>query len=323
MPYESRLNPAFAAARQHSQKWPAQFGLIDSGTDEQRIQQGEYALLCSYFYPEASQDDLELATDWATWQFILDDTFNDTYQAARDWRGARSTVSRLTAFMPAGAAQGIPAPASPIERALADLWERTVHRMTPSWRLRFFGSMIKFTECYVWETRNLATQQVPDLIEHIETRRWSSGTLPLLDFLELTMDFELPGLLVQTRPISVMTMAITDAIMNVNDIFSFHKERAHADIHNNVYIFQTLLGCGPASAVEFVNKMATSRICLCERVIADELTPMLDDYHAAQRTRDGMLRWARLITLWLPGNLEWHRASGRYRHAELWRPDAR
>jgi germacradienol/geosmin synthase len=320
LPCAAQLNPAYGTAYQHARDWASRFGLIASEADDRRIDLGEYALLCGYFYPEATQEHLDLVTEWVMWEFALDDTFSDSYQSARDWREVRSAVSRLTAFLSADATQDVPEAISPAESALVNLRERTMFRMTPSWGQRFFNSVRQFAEGYIWEARNLSRRQVPDLTDHILNRRYTGGTPPMLDLIELTMGFEIPRELVKTRAVSVAAMAVVDHMMHVNDVFSFRKERAHDDIHNNVYIFQSLMGCPVDSAVRFVTAMAQSQVSLLQRMIDDEIPMMLDDHDADPQTRDGIARWAEVLMLWLPGNLEWHRASGRYREIELWRP---
>lgn len=120
MPYEAECNPHYEEVRQHSAEWVDKFGLAPSEKDRRRLALGDYALLCAYFLPRASRDQLALASDWITWEFILDDLFSDTFQSGRNLDGARAAVSHFVPLLPVQPPR-IPSPRNPIECGLSQV----------------------------------------------------------------------------------------------------------------------------------------------------------------------------------------------------------
>src|SRR6266566_131456 len=179
MPYPARLNPHLERAREHSRKWAQAMGSFepDRGRriwDESDLEHHDYGLLCAYTHPECDGQELDLITDWYVWVFYFDDHFLELFKRTRDEAGAAEYLEHLRAFMPLDGSP-MPEPTNPVERALADLWARTVPTMSIHWRDRFAESTKNLLEDSLWELANISEGRTANPVENIEMRRKVGG----------------------------------------------------------------------------------------------------------------------------------------------------
>lgn len=318
MPYQASCSRFIDDVRLGSLLQAQQYAIATDEVDVRRLRRADYGLLCSMFFSEAPLEVLALATDWLTWTFVLDDMVSDRHQG--DPSALTEVSGLVTGLTGVIDDTGCARADRPMEQALADLLRRASEGADARWLDRFAGDVRAFVEGYAWEAENLALQRIPDLVDHIQTRRQVSGAVLTLDLVELSLGFSIPDALYAMRPVRVLMESTADQIMHVNDVFSLQKEIAHLDWHNNVHIVTSTLGLGLQDAVDAVSRLAASQIALHEHVKAVELPRALDRFAADARLRQDMARWTLQLERSMAGSLLWHRETHRYHDVDLWRP---
>ncbi|GAA0264044.1 germacradienol/geosmin synthase [Actinomadura nitritigenes] len=320
VPHPARLNPRAGAAREHSRRWAHGTGILGpDGTgpevwDEAEYDAHDYALLTAYTHPDAPGPVLDLVTDWYVWVFYFDDHFLERYKRPRDLAGAREHLARLPAFMPVKAGgPPPPEPANPVERGLADLWERTVPLMSEDWRARFAESTRNLLQESAWELANIDESRVPNPIDYVHMRRKVGGAPWSADLVEVAAGAEVPARVAGTRPLRVLKDAFSDAVHLRNDIFSYQREtESEGEVNNGVLVMERFFETGPQRAAEITNDLLTSRMQQFEHTAATELPVLFEEHGLSPAERRDVLRYARGLQDWQSGGHEWHLRSSRY-----------
>ncbi|MGE6760145.1 family 2 encapsulin nanocompartment cargo protein terpene cyclase [Corallococcus interemptor] len=325
VPWPARLNPNLEAARAHTKAWSYQMGILGpprDGTDrevwsERRFDGMDYALLCAYTHPEAPGPELDLITDWYVWVFYFDDHFLEVFKYSRDVAGGQAYLDRLPLFMPLDMSPP-PEPVNPVERALWDLWQRTVPSMSMDWRRRFFENTKHLLDESMWEIENISEARVSNPIEYIEMRRKVGGAPWSSDLVEHAVAAEIPARVVKSRPMRVFKDTFSDAVHLRNDLFSYERELEEGELSNGVLVVEKFLDCETQRAADLVNDLLTSRLQQFETTFATEL-PWLFAEHALNPVEQAqVLTYLRGLQDWQSGGHEWHMRSNRYmnQHSE-------
>ncbi|MEU6748307.1 hypothetical protein ABZ914_18990 [Spirillospora sp. NPDC046719] len=320
VPHPARLNPRVDAAREHSRRWAYEMGILGPDAtgpevwDEAAYDAHDYALLTAYTHPDAPGPVLDLVNDWYVWVFYFDDHFLERYKRPRDLAGAKEYLARLPAFMPVKAGgPPPPEPANPVERGLADLWERTVPLMSEDWRARFAESTRNLLQESAWELANIDESRVPNPIDYVQMRRKVGGAPWSADLVEVAAAAEVPARVAGTRPLRVLKDAFADAVHLRNDIFSYQREtESEGEVNNGVLVMERFFETGPQRAAEITNDLLTSRMQQFEHTAVTELPVLFEEHGLSPAERRDVLRYARGLQDWQSGGHEWHLRSSRY-----------
>ncbi|MDL4819005.1 terpene synthase family protein [Actinomadura opuntiae] len=320
LPHPARLNPRVEAARARSRRWAHDMGILGPDAtgpevwSEDEYDAHDYALLTAYTHPEAPGSLLDLVTDWYVWVFYFDDHFLERYKRPRDLAGAERHLARLPAFMPVEAGSPPPPePANPVERGLADLWERTVPLMSPQWRARFAESTRNLLQESAWELAGIDEGRVPNPIDYVHMRRKVGGAPWSADLVEVAAGAEVPARVAGTRPLQVLKDAFSDAVHLRNDIFSYQREtEQEGEVNNGVLVLERFLGTEPQRAAEITNDLLTSRMQQFENTAVTELPMLFEEHGLDAGERLAVLRYARGLQDWQSGGHAWHLRSSRY-----------
>ncbi|RUO92820.1 germacradienol/geosmin synthase [Corallococcus sp. AB018] len=326
VPWPARLNPNLEAARAHTKAWSYQMGILGpprDGTDrevwsERRFDGMDYALLCAYTHPEAPSPELDLITDWYVWVFYFDDHFLEVFKYSRDVAGGQAYLDRLPLFMPLDMFPP-PEPVNPVERALWDLWQRTVPSMSMEWRKRFFENTKHLLDESMWEIENISEARISNPIEYIEMRRKVGGAPWSSDLVEHAVAAEIPDRVVKSRPMRVFKDTFSDAVHLRNDLFSYEREiLEEGELSNGVLVVETFLDCDTQRAADLVNDLLTSRLQQFETTFATELPWLFAEYGLNPVEQAQVLTYLRGLQDWQSGGHEWHMRSNRYmnQHSE-------
>ncbi|MGW0802258.1 terpene synthase family protein [Nonomuraea sp. NPDC002799] len=318
MPYPARLNPHLEEARAHSKKWARDLGMLEgSGVwEEDDLDAHDYSLMCAYTHPDCDGAELCLITDWYVWVFFFDDHFLEVYKRTGDLKGSRAYLARLASFMPMGVDLTMPEPTNPVEAGLADLWVRTVPRMSLDWRERFAESTRNLLNESLWELANINRGRVANPVEYIEMRRKVGGAPWSAGLVEHAVGAEVPARLAATRPLRVLKDTFSDAVHLRNDLFSYQREVAdEGELSNGVLVLETFLGCGTQEAADAVNDLLTSRLQQFEHTALTELGPLFVERAIDPLTAAGVLAYVKGLQDWQSGGHEWHMVSSRYMNA--------
>ncbi|WP_237101242.1 germacradienol/geosmin synthase, partial [Nonomuraea sp. MG754425] len=304
MPWEVRVNPHRAVAREASRAWAHEMGIVGAPGGvwpSDRYEAMRFADWCAMACPDATPERLELMALWFTWVLALDDYFIVEYKASRDLPGARLFLGRLPRFMPAPG-EGWPSGGNCVERALADLWERTSPTLRDELREVLRREVLAFAAGNLWEMGNSARQRVPDPIDYIEMSRVAKGIgglgarlVALIQELDISEERLSGGIMRELVDVYADHLDLT------NDIVSYRREiETERHLNNGVLAVRAFLGCDLQEAVDVVNDQLTACVLTFER-LAGEGLPGPD----AAAYVEGLRHW-------MSANLAWHVGNSRY-----------
>ncbi|WP_249345872.1 terpene synthase family protein [Microbispora sp. H11081] len=332
MPFEVRDNPHLDAARAADVEWCAAMGFFDGVPgipatavwNEPQLVGFDLALCASGINPDATAEELILATNWLAWGTYGDDYYPRVYGPARDLVGAKLGNRRLKEFMPLDLVPRL-TPMTGLERGLADLWPRTAGPLPEESRRDFRAAVEDMIDSWVWELDNQARHRVPDPIDYIEMRRATFGSQMTMSLARLAPGRVIPTEIHRTREFLGMTDAAQDYACLLNDLFSYQKEvQFEGELHNAVVVLGTFFDCAPDEAVTAVDALMTSRMRQFEHITTVDLPALLDRMEAREEVRESVDGYVSDLRNWMAAILRWHERSRRYFEEELRRgPTAR
>ncbi|WP_370418426.1 hypothetical protein AB8O64_07020 [Streptomyces sp. QH1-20] len=301
-PIPVRVHPESATAEERLLAWCLEHDLLRSEAAIERFKGCRYGTFVAYTYPDVV--DLDLMCQWNAVNFLLDDLIDET-APADGLDLARGLLAQLTVGVPLPEA---PKPASPLEAAQRDIWERAASRRSLDWQLRVVGHTRDWLASTVLQSTRHGADAIPSTEAFCRSRRLHSGQTMSLDYIEAGLDRELPADLANSDPYREMVAAVNDAIGWHNDAFSVEKELARGDYdllpavlaHNEKMPWpQAIARTGTMSEAatrEFVGA-------------AEDLRAMGPLFASAPGSIEDAITW---YGAWLSGSLHWHRRSGRY-----------
>ncbi|MEE1753192.1 terpene synthase family protein [Streptomyces sp. SP18CS02] len=314
LPFPLSISPHHEDARAKSVAWAGRMGLLDDIWDERMAIGFDLALCSAGLDPDATAEELELSAEWLTWGTYGDDYYPVVFGRPRNLVGAKLCTERLKACMPvddpaAGAALAV----SPMERSLADLWERTAGPMGPSARAALRLSLDKMLDSWLWELHNQAQHRVPDPVDYIEMRRLTFGSDLTMSLARLRHEHELPAEIYRTGTLRSLESSASDYATLLNDLFSYQKEiEVEGEVHNGVLVVQSFFGCDYPTGVAIVDDLMRGRLRQFLHVKENELPLLCEEFGLDARGRAALDAYVRELEDWLAGILNWHRRVRRY-----------
>ncbi|HET9622630.1 MAG TPA: germacradienol/geosmin synthase [Kofleriaceae bacterium] len=325
MPFEARLSPHLAAARRHSKAWARAMGLLDElpGVpggfvwDEHKFDAADVALCGALIHCDATPAQLEISACWLVWGTWADDYYPKQFGRTKDLAGAKACNARLAQFLPLDGVT-MPAPVTPLERSLGDIWARTAAPLSDRQRLEFRTAIVAMIDSWIWELHNQIENRIPDPTDYIEMRRKTFGSDLTASLARLPLGDSVPPAVFQTRALRAIENAAFDYACFTNDLFSYQKEvEFEGELHNIVVVTQSFLGCDKRAARDVVSDLMTARLQQLELVVATELPIVMDDFALDRDGRDKLEQYVTGFQNWLSGILVWHRSVDRYKEHEL------
>ena len=312
VPYPARSSPFTAAAREESNRWAEEFGMLDGSGVWTRadLDAHDYALLCGYTHPDAAPEMLTLVTEWYVWVFFFDDHFLARFKRDGDRASAHAYLSRLCAFM--APEHGLE-PTNPCEAGLADLWARTAPYRGADWIRRFTEATRHLVMASMWELDNIAAKRIANPVEYVEMRRRVGGAPWSACLVEHAIGAEVPDAVSRTRPLRVLGDTFADSIHFRNDIFSYQREvEQEGELDNGVLVMQTFLRCPPQEAADRLNDLLTSRLQQFEHTALVEVPALLLSPGLDPKSCADIAAYVKGLQDWQSGGHEWHMRSSRY-----------
>ncbi|CAM5501545.1 Terpene synthase OS=Streptomyces fumanus OX=67302 GN=cyc2 PE=3 SV=1 [Streptomyces fumanus] len=328
MPFPLELSPALEGSRRHLFDWCARMGMLSEGVwDEDKLASCDLPLCAAGLDPDATQDQLDLASGWLAFGTYGDDYYPLVYGHRRDLVAARLTTARLSACMPL-AGEPVPPPVNAMERSLIDLWARTTADMTPEQRRPLRTAIDKMTEAWLWELFNQIHHRVPDPVDYLEMRRSTFGSDLTLGLCRAGHGPAVPPEVYRSGPVRSLENAAMDWACLLNDIFSYQKEIEYeGEMHNAILVVQNFFGVDYPTALPVVHDLMTQRMRQFEHVVERELPVVYEDFDLSEEARQIMRDYVADLRNWMAGILNWHRSVPRYRaeylarRAHLFLPD--
>ncbi|GAA1115727.1 germacradienol/geosmin synthase [Kribbella jejuensis] len=317
MPFAGKQSPHLSASRSAILEWGERTGITD-GTiwDARMLEAFDLPLCAAGIFPDASPEQLDLASAWLAWGTYADDYYPAVFGQRHDLAGAKLMNQKLSALMSL-AGEG-PTPVGALEVALVDVWWRTAGPMTVEQRRMFKAAVDSMTDSWLWELANLAQHRIPDPVDYVEMRRRTFGSELTMSLCRIGHGERVPPEVYRSRPIQALENAAADYACLLNDLFSYHKEIQYdGDFHNGVLVVQNFLSCGKDRAVAVVNDLMTARMRQFEHVVAVDLPALITDFGLDDSVRRIVYRYAEELQNWMSGILGWHRGCHRYGAADL------
>lgn len=310
LPFAVETNPGLARIRRHGTEWARRMGMLDRTVwDEDYFDAMDIGMFTALTHPAADVAEWELANDYyITWTYF--DDFFLSFKRTRDLVGARACIERLRSLMTEDLA-AMPIPVTTVERAIADLWVRTVPVVSPRLRRDLPRIMIdEFVVNWLWEITNLIQNRVPDPVDYLEMRRKTFGVLVWAGLLRLPSGDALPADIFDTVTMRELTDVFADITALQNDIFSYRKEILdEGELTNGVLSVQRFFGCDLQQAVDVLNDLLTARVRQYEHIVATDLPALCDRFDL---DADALRRYTVALERWMSGHLEWYGRSGRF-----------
>ncbi len=151
----------------------------------------------------------------------------------------------------------------------------------------------------------------PSVAEYLAQRRFN-GAISCLALIDLAGGYELPHDLYERDDVRSLTLAASNLIIHVNDLFSGRKEKtAGAGCYSLPAILSARYGCSADLAIHKtieIHNQDMARYLTLEEAVSEDAPRELLSYLQGLRN-------------WIRGSLEWHAVSGRH-HGGPGRPAA-
>ncbi|MFI9383914.1 germacradienol/geosmin synthase [Kutzneria sp. NPDC052558] len=317
MPFTLTLSPLLDTARRNNAVWSKEIGITSDGvwTDD-KLAGFDFALCAAGIDPDATQEELDLGTNWLSWGTYADDLVPQLFFHSPDPTGVRAFVERTGQFMPLDCVT-MPTPTTPYERGLADLWVRTALPMSDEHRAQFRHAVMVMVESWAWEADCHHHNRIPDPVDYIEMRRASFGaelTMSLARFSHLA----LPAEFFATSQMRGLEDSAADYGCFLNDVFSYQKEiEFEGELLNMVLVVQNFLGCDKDRAVGVVDNLMTDRVEQFIRTRDHEIPALCEEFGFTAAQRKAVDAYVRELEDWMAAVLNWHRETVRYGQDEL------
>ncbi|WP_431678238.1 terpene synthase family protein [Kitasatospora sp. KL5] len=322
MPFPTRLNPHLEAARRGVVDWAHRVQLMDPVPGiwhEEKLADYDFALCAAGIDPDATPEELDLATGWLAWGTYGDDLYPAVHGAARDLTGAKRRNDRLLEFMPLdGPVTAVPLDG--LERGLADLWARTTAPMDDGSRRRFRAAVERMLDAWLWELLNQAQNRIPDPVDYLEMRRLTFGSDLTMSLARLGHGRSVPDEVHRHASVQALENSAADWAMLVNDVFSYQKEVEYeGEVHNLVLVTQNFFDCDYPTALGIVHDLMKSRMSQFQHIAARELPQLYDDFELDAAARAVLDGYTAELRDWMAAVLTWHRQCHRYAEPDLLR----
>ncbi|MFC7591805.1 hypothetical protein ACFQYP_54955 [Nonomuraea antimicrobica] len=330
VPSDVRLSSHLEAARRNVVVWCGEMGILEprSGVagsavwDEAKLVDFDFALCAAGLHPDASPEELDLATLWLTWGTYADDYFPVVFGRSRNLSAAKVAVDRLGACMPLDCSPA-PPPASALERGLADVWARTAGPMPVAERRKLRATVEEMCASWLWELANEIAGHVPDPVDYMEMRRLTFGAQLTMSLSRLRHTKGIPEEFYASGPMVALENAMSDGAILVNDVYSYQKEiEFGGELHNCVLVVQSFFDCDYPAALDIVRDLQVSRVRQFEHIVAHELPIACDDFGLDVEARDDVAAFVAELRDWLASVHNWHRHCSRYDEPSLLRHHA-
>ncbi|MFE3558794.1 germacradienol/geosmin synthase [Streptomyces sp. NPDC059193] len=326
MPHRLSLSPHLAHAREESVAWSRRMGLLDPQAGdpgsaiwiEAKLRGYDFALCSAGIDPDATAEELALNACWLTWGTYGDDYYPVVFAQAKNLPAAKATTARLIAMIPVDRA-GRPEPVTAMERALADLWVRTVAGMSAEQRAEFRATLVDMLESWLWEVDNQIQNRIPDPVDYAEMRRRTFGSRLTMYLCRLGHQGRgIPEEIYASGTIRSLENAVADAACLINDVFSYQKEvEVEGEVHNYILVTRNFFDIGYPEALHICHALMTQRTEEFEHIAANQLPLLYDDWKLGERARAALDAYVGELRDWHAGVLNWHQKVARYRPEDL------
>ncbi|MGW8761577.1 terpene synthase family protein [Streptomyces sp. NPDC055815] len=309
LPFPPRANPNQAFVAPRHRDWLIHHEGLAASTALPSYEKWDVPRLAAFTSPDSAADDLVLAADLLGFYFLFDDGFDS--DLGRAPAQVAEICTRLTALLHGSG----PAPEvrTPVEKAFADLWERSARGMSARWRARSAYNWEWYFACHPAEAAGRLSGRLPDRESYLALRRGTAAMETLFDMVERLNRFELPQEVLHHPTLRRMRQLAADIPSFTNDVHSYAQELARGDVANMVMIVREERGGTPEEAAVQVMREAQAMV---DRFVAlsSEVPDICDLFELKPTAREAARRYVDGLAAWIAGYHRWEIDTGRYDH---------
>lgn len=318
MPFALSLSPHIDASRENLVGWARAVGMLDELVwDERALRVHDLPLCAGGLDPDATPDELDLASAWLAWGTYGDDYYPRVFGPAAEANAAKMCTERLKECMPVDSAPTL-VPVNALERGLLDLWVRTATPMSVPSRIALREAVATMLDSWLWELDNQRLHRIADPVDYVEMRRRTFGSELTMSLSRLSHGQQVPAEVFHTRTIRGLENSAMDYACLLNDLFSYRKEiQYEGELHNSVLVVRNFLNCDTDRALTVVGDLLNARMEQFEHLVQHGLPALFDDHELTEDARNALSRYVAELQDWMAGILNWHRHCRRYREEFL------
>ena len=279
---DSRFGSAALAA--DSAAWIRSYGITDPLHD--------YAGLAFVAFPlTVSRSRMRWLCDYFNWLFPIDDLLDRPALLGADPAAVQRITDGLNGVLDGGSGPW----RSPFVAAFADLWRRIVPELSGTQVTRLAGFCRDYGEGLVFMADQRHRGLVPPLADFLRMRRKESVADVCLMLVEYCLGIDVTA---QLQELAQIHTAFAHYTIVTQDLLSYRKEQAEADLLNCIDSYRLEHGCSPTQARAAVAAM--------ESRLRDEFTAL------AGRPVPQAEHYPHACALFIAGYLAWTFRSSRY-----------
>jgi len=298
------MHPGGGHADAASVGWMRRFALCGNEAERDRLSQTGCGKLVARIVPHASQQTLQILSDFFVWNVAFDDEYCDEGPLSRrpgDLARVLSLIQR-SIEIPELALNTQDRYAA----ALHDIRQRLDAHATAAQMSQWVAAMRGWFLAEVWKAGNVAAQRMPTLDEYVTLRLYSGGGLVFPVLATIAEGYAVPADVLEARRVRALTEMAASLATWAADIASYEKEIAREEGgHNLISVIQHERRCGPAGAGALAASMYRQVMQLFLRS-REALAP--DGSPALRRYLDSLGHYLRAA-------FDWCHASERYPQA--------
>lgn len=290
-------HPDVATADAYAMDWIREWNLVPDPGQLEILTHSHFGRFAAYTFPRST--DLDLMTGWTVWAWLIDDQFDDPKVPGKI-AFARGILSQFDT------PDRVASPSSQLERATSDLWARTASGMSAAWRMR---ARIAVRDYFSATLNSSRVQTISNVSSYTRRRRQYSGVAFFLDLLEPANGYELPTEITGSDLYRAVREHANDAISWANDLHSVRRDAAAGCLENLVSVLACEDGLGWTEAfgraVAMIHSATSETISARAEMSAVREFSSLPEWDTVERSLDD-------VTIWIAGNVRWHRETSRY-----------
>ncbi|WP_437528415.1 terpene synthase [Sorangium sp. So ce726] len=303
-PFGAEISPHAADVDRGSWEWARKFNLIKRSRPSGSARSFEYGLLAARAYPRAERGRLQIAADWVSWLFLMDDECDETGVGA-DPALLMRVHERLLAVL-----RGAPPSTSDhqLVRSLHDLRTRMAECDSSSWLSRFAHAVEEYFTANRWEAENRLRGVIPSVSDYQAMRAHTGAVFACFELTQITDGIRLPAGVRQHMGVQRLALLANCVICWCNDILSVNKESRQGDVHNLVIVLKNEHRLSDEEAVREAVRVHNGTV----RAFVEQATA-LEGFDPDVDAELG--RYVDCLRYWMRANLDWSWTALRYRRA--------
>ncbi|MEU9338882.1 terpene synthase family protein [Streptomyces sp. NPDC048290] len=303
IPFTGAVSPHIDDVRDWMWAWIRDLDLLDSPATEEKLRVLKVERFAARLHPYTELEAVVVMTAWGVTGWLWDDLLDDR-------RLPLATCRKVVDGLADICRGARPRPATALERAWADAWDRSLQGRTPTWVTACTQDLVEHLNSYAVEAEHRMRDHVPSIRDYVDHRIVSTGVRAFVRLLEGGGD-ALDPLWHNSAAIRTIRDSTAAQIGIVNDIFSADREEARGYYHNAVLILQRTTGCSRAEAAEGAAALANEYVDhfrSARSAMPQELAELGLDTSAAAAADE----YARRCGAMMRGSYDWHLETQRY-----------